>query len=721
MTCTNPIRTLFILSLLSLATVAAHAQSPSPSMQRKTHKAIIERAKTTFNKYIQFMNSISTPEAELPGDELDIIIDNAFSNDNPSRIFFGYEWQTDRDEDGATPEKADVADIKPYLQAFRNYYKANSANSIGGKLTEDPKTIYIGKERYFIRLYFRQTMNGKGLSGDPYPQQTLKYMDLQVLPKNKEFLTLINKVGFVAKASTRIDAPVVKIEDAFDIGLSDRQYSPAYYDRQLEDGRRSLADQRFDEAYALLKNAQKSPAHEPEASRLINGVYDGLRSKKLVPAEYLYDHLMAKAEMYRDKYRYEDSRRYYEYAKEVKPAATAPVIALEGLSKKEKSLAVLEELLNKHAYQQAIQEYGNALKKEPDNPKLHVGLGRAYTALGNYSTADSFFRAAIRESPTYADIYRHQAEFYNQQSDFDRAFEALRLAQEYTDDPGEPQLLSDIAYFKGKALWAKRQPGALDSLRAAVGYLESNLDAQIALAEVLNDQGSTKEASQQIGKVLKMDNPPASAFRVSGLINRKQERWGDAIKDYTTAVTLLHDEIRWQYELAELLMEQTQPMPSDAREHLNVCIQTPITLTNIVEARQLEIWQQKALLLRARCNYYEGRNLEAEADFKAYFKSKRFPDNESFANYALLLIRGGRIPEATTEMGKAKGQTPNVLLARSILAFMQHDKSYEDLFEEALDRGLKAYEITNAPKVDAMANESKKIKDLLKARRGIRF
>ncbi|MCU0848378.1 MAG: tetratricopeptide repeat protein [Spirochaetes bacterium] len=78
-------------------------------------------------------------------------------------------------------------------------------------------------------------------------------------------------------------------------------------------------------------------------------------------------------------------------------------------------------LYQARAYDEAIEEFNTAIKKDPADSSSYYHRGTAYRLKGDYSRAVSDFTSAIKLSPGYANAYNDRAIAYYQLKDSDNA------------------------------------------------------------------------------------------------------------------------------------------------------------------------------------------------------------------------------------------------------------------------------------------------------------
>jgi len=98
-------------------------------------------------------------------------------------------------------------------------------------------------------------------------------------------------------------------------------------------------------------------------------------------------------------------------------------------------------------YQLAIESYNEAIRRTPDNAFYYNNRGSAYYKLGQYQYAFDDFSLAIRFKPDYADAYYNRGVAYSRSDQYQLAVEDFNKAVQLTPDNADAYNNRGIVYF----------------------------------------------------------------------------------------------------------------------------------------------------------------------------------------------------------------------------------------------------------------------------------
>jgi tetratricopeptide (TPR) repeat protein len=153
----------------------------------------------------------------------------------------------------------------------------------------------------------------------------------------------------------------------------------------------------------------------------------------------------------------------------------------------------------------AADEYRAALRFDPKDGSLYLGLGNIYFSQRRYQESLDQLQIAQRLLPNKAEVYAMLAEVYANLGDRDLAMHDIQTAERLaatgppaTKETGSP--LSDIYVSTGEALDTMGdQKAAMDRFSKALTAPWANrVSVRLAISHMLAEQGHTAEAQRQI-------------------------------------------------------------------------------------------------------------------------------------------------------------------------------------------------------------------------------
>jgi tetratricopeptide (TPR) repeat protein len=184
-------------------------------------------------------------------------------------------------------------------------------------------------------------------------------------------------------------------------------------------------------------------------------------------------------------------------------------------------------------YDEAIEDYDEAIRLDPNSASAWCGKGTALANLGKYDEAIKALDEAIRLDPNFAGAWANKGGALRSQGNYQEALiacnEAIRL---------DPKL--EAAWNnKGSALNDK---GDYD--KAIAAFDEAiRLDPNLAVAwngksNVLFNQGKLDEAIAALDEAIRLDPKNAKTWSNKGAVLYSQGNYEEAIKAYNEAIRL---------------------------------------------------------------------------------------------------------------------------------------------------------------------------------------
>lgn len=153
----------------------------------------------------------------------------------------------------------------------------------------------------------------------------------------------------------------------------------------------------------------------------------------------------------------------------------------------------------------ASDEYRAALKFNPDEGALHLGLGNTLFALRKYHAAIDELEIAVKGSGNKADVFALLARSYANVQERDQALHYVQLAEQNAEGRakaahGFDSGLSNIYVSTGEALIALGDnAAAMERFGKALSLTDSDrVDVRLAIARLMASQGKSEDAQRQI-------------------------------------------------------------------------------------------------------------------------------------------------------------------------------------------------------------------------------
>jgi Flp pilus assembly protein TadD len=323
-------------------------------------------------------------------------------------------------------------------------------------------------------------------------------------------------------------------------------------------------------------------------------------------------------------------------------------------------------------FDEAMAQYSEALRLDPDSPETHNNLGNALASLGRINEALAQYSEALRLKPDYLEAHVDLGITLALQGRIDEAMaqysEALRIKP---DDPEAHLNLGLALAGQGKIGEAIAQYS--EALRIKPDYPEAHLDLGLALAS----QGRISEATAQYSEAQRIEPDYPEAHFNLGLALAAQGRVDEAIAQYFEALRLKPDypeahnnlglALAGQGRIDEAMAEYLEALrlkPEDPKAHLNLgaalAAQGRIgeALAQYSEALRLKPDDPVAHLNLGRALAAQGRIGEALAQYSEALRLK--PDDPvAHLNLGRALAAQGRIAEAMAQYSEALRRKPD--------------------------------------------------------------
>ena len=191
-----------------------------------------------------------------------------------------------------------------------------------------------------------------------------------------------------------------------------------------------------------------------------------------------------------------------------------------------KSFQAGNELVQAQRYQEAIEQYRNALSISHSNEN-RLALGLALVKAQRLPEAEIYLREVLRDHPTSGPANVGLAEAFAAQRQFDAAVTCYHQAiyGAWPDHPAEHRVQTRIELVKTLAT-AGREKMAQTELLAVLPELPADLEIRKRVARMLFDMGLYQESADLYGSIVQLDRNDADAY--AGLGDAQVARWNYA-------------------------------------------------------------------------------------------------------------------------------------------------------------------------------------------------
>ncbi len=188
-------------------------------------------------------------------------------------------------------------------------------------------------------------------------------------------------------------------------------------------------------------------------------------------------------------------------------------------------------------YAEAMPNYDHALKLKPDLVIAYLNRAAAYRALGDRTRALADYSALIEQYPQYAAGYHYRGHAYLSVRDYDRALADFNRAVELEPTTAAMYVSRGLCFMERGSL------GSID-MDLAMRDFERAVELAPNEAIVFNNRGylrfllgDTAQASVDYKHAIRLDPKLSEAYTGLGEIHEQHQQYGEALLNYTQAVT----------------------------------------------------------------------------------------------------------------------------------------------------------------------------------------
>ena len=180
---------------------------------------------------------------------------------------------------------------------------------------------------------------------------------------------------------------------------------------------------------------------------------------------------------------------------------------------------------------QARDAYMRALKKDPEDPLAHAGMGKSLAAEGDLPAARKELELALSQVDTDASMYYEYGSLLRRMGDSDAALTALRKAVKLdSKDPRYRSRLGALLVERGQFEEAEAQ------LRQAVLMNDRYTEGLFFLARAMAGRKNLAEAIDTMKKAVEIEPENAEYLFHLGLIYEQGQQVQDAVEAFTHAI-----------------------------------------------------------------------------------------------------------------------------------------------------------------------------------------
>lgn len=202
---------------------------------------------------------------------------------------------------------------------------------------------------------------------------------------------------------------------------------------------------------------------------------------------------------------------------------------------------------DKGAYAKAIELLGSALENAPQQPDIHIQLGRTYNLAGNPKSALASYQAALKIDPTNVDALCNAANVMGKIGKQQEALANYQTALKLSPNTAA------IHYNLGTLYLQRLQPEkARSCFEHAVKLRPDYATAWNSLGAALNEMGELDQAMLHYQKALEIDGSfPEPLFNLHGIhLDRAEPQ--EALRCLTAAADIAPNNLSYRFFLGAL-------------------------------------------------------------------------------------------------------------------------------------------------------------------------
>jgi tetratricopeptide (TPR) repeat protein len=213
---------------------------------------------------------------------------------------------------------------------------------------------------------------------------------------------------------------------------------------------------------------------------------------------------------------------------------------------------------------QAIAEYQEAISIDPDYAEAHNNLGIAYDDQGKPDEAIAEYQEAIRINPDYALAHYNLALAYYAQGKPDEAIAAYKEVIRVDPDSADAHYNLGITYYDQGKL-----DEAITEWQEAIRIEPEDSMTHNNLGRAYFDQGRLDEAITELEEAIELDPDNAQAHFNLGLVYRELNQVNEAIAEFETYLELIPSDSPNRAVVERTIAELEEQVEAQQAEYVN--------------------------------------------------------------------------------------------------------------------------------------------------------